>query len=225
MFMKISKLLLHIGLLYKCTLTIAFSRPPVRSPSTIQFKRSHDIHSMHALPPQSLPPINNELSPSEIASVRDYFLPTESQEATRKALEQFARKQEQAKGQLDIVRSSDFIQFDTAMPGNNAYKQIERTKVDLPTPTYNKEISKKEINWIAQQFDTYLSKLPQAAILFALVDFFVLPTSKPVYSDELEEDRVEVVKEFVGRSLVRLGVFSGIVVITLAFENIFNNPV
>jgi hypothetical protein len=180
---------------------------------------------MNALPPQSLPPMNNEMSPNEIASVRDYFLPTESQEATRKALEQFAKKQEQAKGQSDIVKSSDFIVFDTAMPGNNAYKQIERSKVDLPTPTYNKEISKKEINWIAQQFDTYLSKLPQAAIIFALLDFFVLPTSKSVYSDELEEDRVEVVKDFVGRSLVRVGVFSGIVVITLVFENLFNNPV
>jgi hypothetical protein len=182
---------------------------------------------LYALPPQSLPPKNTELSPSEIASVRDYFLPTESQEATRKALEQFARKQEQSgtKGQSDIVRSADFIQFDAAMPGNNAYKQIERSKVDLPTPTYNKEISKKEINWIAQQFDTYLSKLPQAAIIFALLDFFVLPPSKPVFSDELEDDKVEVVKDFVGRSLVRVGVFSGIVAITLVFENVFNNPV
>lgn len=223
--MKTSSLLLSFGLLNQCTLTIAFSHFPTRSPSTIQFKRSRDIFSMNALPPQSLPPMNNEMSPNEIASVRDYFLPTESQETTRKALEQFAKKQEQAKGQSEIVKSSDFIVFDTAMPGNNAYKQIERSKVDLPTPTYNKEISKKEINWIAQQFDTYLSKLPQAAIIFALLDFFVLPTSKSVYSDELEEDRVEVVKDFVGRSLVRVGVFSGIVAITLVFENLFNNPV
>lgn len=188
-------------------------------------KRNHC--AFRAIPPQSLPPVNNDVSPSEIASVRDYFLPTESQEATRKALEQFVKKQQQAgvSDKANIVRSEDFIQYDTAMPGNRAYKRIEKEKIDLPTPTYLKEINKKEINWIAQQFDTYLSVLPRAAIIFALLDFFVLPTSKVVYSDELEEDRVAVVKDFAGRSLFRLGVFSTIVAVTIAFENLFNNPV
>lgn len=183
--------------------------------------------ALHAIPPQSLPPINTDVSPTELASVRDYFLPTESQEATRKALEQFVKKQQLngAPDKATIVRSADFIQFDTAMPGNSAYKRIESDKVDLPTPTYLKEINKREINWIAQQFDTYLSVLPRAAIVFALLDFFILPTSKSVYSDELDEDRVSVVKDFVGRSIFRLGVFSSIVAVTIAFENIFNNPV
>jgi chaperonin GroEL (HSP60 family) len=48
--------------------------------------------------------------------------------------------------------------------------------------------------------------LPQAVLLYALLDFFVfLPTSRAVMSNEMEEDRMVVVKDWAGRAVVRLG--------------------
>jgi len=124
-----------------------------------------------------------------------------------------------------MIESSDFIQFDTSMPGVKGSEAISRSTYNLPTPTYNKQIDKKEILWIAQQFDIYMSKLPTAVILYALLDFFVLPTSRSVMSDELEDDRMGVVKEWAGRAAFRAGVFSTIVVATIAFENVFYHPI
>ena len=102
---------------------------------------------------------------------------------------------------------------------------IPRSTDFLPTETYKTEISKKEVQWISQQFDIYMRILPQAVLLYALLDFFVLPTSRAVMSDELEEDRMAVVKDWAGRAVVRLGVFSTIVAVTIVFENVFYNPI
>ena len=44
-------------------------------------------------------------------------------------------------------------------------------------------------------------------------------------SDELEEDRMVVVKDWAGKAVVRVGVFSTIVVATIVFENVFYNPI
>lgn len=188
-----------------------------------------------ALAPQSLPPINLELNSNnaasttnnqDIKSVKDYFLPTYSEEATRQALEQYAKsKQQSANLGASMIQSEDFIQFDTAMPGAKGSKPIPKSSALLPTPTYNKEIDKEELLWISQQFDIYLRRLPQAAILYALLDFFVLPTSRAVMSDELEEDRMKVVKEWASRTVFRVGVFSTIVAATVVFENLFYHPI
>jgi len=124
-----------------------------------------------------------------------------------------------------MLKSSDFIQIDSAMPGVKGSTPLSKTTYNLPTPTYNKEISKKEILWISQQFDIYLRKLPQAVIIYALLDFFVLPTSRAVMSDELEDDRMVVVKDWAGRAVFRAGVFSTIVAVTIVFENVFYHPI
>lgn len=176
-----------------------------------------------SLVPQSLPPVSTEAAPSTINSVKDYFIPTSSEEAARRALEDYAQKKQQSGGEM--IKSSDFIQIDSAMPGAKDSKPIPRSTAFLPTPTYNTEISKKEVLWISQQFDIYLRRLPQAVFIYALLDFFVLPTSRAVISDELEEDRVEVAKAWAGRAVFRVGVFSSIVALTLLFENVFYSSI
>jgi len=181
-----------------------------------------------AVAPQSLPPVNTEATSAtsnsnSINSVKDYFIPTSSEEATRRALEQYAQNKENTSGEM--TKSSDFIQIDSAMPGAKDSRPIPRSTAFLPTETYKTEISKKEVRWISQQFDIYMRILPQAVLLYALLDFFVLPTSRAVMSDELEEDRMAVVKDWAGRAVVRLGVFSTIVAVTIVFENVFYNPI
>ena len=171
--------------------------------------------------PQPLPPVNTESN--GMNSVKDYFIPTSSEEETRRALEKYAQAKQNTSGEL--AKSSDMIQIDTAMPGVKGSKPISKSTAFLPTPTYNTEINKKEVLWISQQFDIYLRKLPQAAFLYALLDFFVLPTSRAVINDELEDDRVGVVKEWGGRAVFRVGVFSSIVVATTVFENVFYHPI
>jgi len=178
-----------------------------------------------AVPPQPLPPINTEVNSNNINSVKDYFIPTSSEEAARRALENYATSKEAGKGE-EMIQSSEFIQIDSAMPGAKGSKEIPRNEAFLPTPTYTKEINKREILWISQQFDIYLRRLPQAAFIYALLDFFVLPTSRAVISDELEEEggRADVAKAWAGRAVFRLGVFSAIVASTSVFENLFYHP-
>eukprot|EP00979_Chaetoceros_neogracilis_P000788 scaffold169_cov279-Chaetoceros_neogracile.AAC.10 len=180
-------------------------------------------HTFLAVAPQSLPPVSTEAASTSINSVKDYFIPTSSEEASRRALEKYAQSKENSSGEM--IKSSDFIQIDSALPGAKDSKPISRSTAFLPTETYNKEISKKEVLWISQQFDIYMRKLPQAVFIYALLDFFVLPTSRAVMSDELEEDRMAVVKDWAGRAVVRVGVFSTIVAATILFENVFNNSI
>lgn len=196
----------------------------VRAPDAPFPFTSAESSSSLAIAPISLPPVNSENpNVNQINSVKDYFMPTSSEEATRRALEQYAQNKQKTSGEM--VKSSDLIQIDTAMPGVKGSTPISRTTAFLPTPTYNKEISKKEVLWISQQFDIYMRKIPQAVFLYALLDFFVLPTSKAVMSDELEDDRMGVVKEFAGRAVFRAGVFSSIVAATIVFENVFYHPI
>lgn len=179
-----------------------------------------------ALAPQSLPPVNTEVDSNGMSSVKDYFIPTSSEEAARRAIEEYAKNKQAAKGG-EMIKSSDMIQFDTAMPGVKGSKPVPRAEASLPTSTYNKEIDKREVLWISQQFDIYLRRLPQAAFLYALLDFFVLPTSRAVINDELEEDggRAAVAKDWAGRAAFRVGVFSTIVVATSVFESVFYHPI
>lgn len=188
-------------------------------------QRSEETRLFMAVPPQPLPPINTEVNSNTINSVKDYFIPTSSEEAARRALENYATSKQASKDE-EMIQSSEFIQIDSAMPGAKGSKEIPRNEAFLPTPTYNKEIDKREILWISQQFDIYLRRLPQAAIIYALLDFFVLPTSRAVISDELEEEggRAEIAKAWAGRAVFRLGVFSAIVASTSVFENLFYHP-
>ena len=123
------------------------------------------------------------------------------------------------------MKSSDFIQIDSAMPGAKDSRPISRSTAFLPTETFKTDISKKEVRWISQQFDIYMRIFPQAVLVYALLDFFVLPTSRAFMSDELEEDRMAVVKDWAGRAVVRVGAFSTIVAATIVFENVFYNPI
>lgn len=176
------------------------------------------------LAPQSLPPVNSENpNVNEINSVKDYFLPTSSEETTRRALEQYAQGKKNSSGEM--AKSSDLIQIDSKLPGVKGSEKLSRTTAFLPTPTYNTEISKREVLWISQQFDIYMRRLPQAVFIYALLDFFVLPTSRAVMSDELEDDRMAVAKDWAGRAVFRAGVFSTIVVATSVFENVFYHPI
>lgn len=214
--------------------------PSTTNPAALLHQSSHERRisfalAAAALPPQSLPPINSDMNPSSsstsssstsqnISSLKDYFLPTSSEEATRRALEEYVKnKQQSVDGTM--IKSEDFIQFDTAMPGVKGSKPIPKSTALLPTPTYNKEIDKREILWISQQFDIYLRRLPQAVFLYALLDFFVLPTSRSVISDELEEDRLKVAGEWASRAVFRVGVFSAIVAVTSLYENLFYHPI
>ena len=92
--------------------------------------------------------------------------------------------------------------------------------------TYNEKIDKRELEWIAQQFDIYMRKIPFAVTLFALLDFFILsPANTPdVLSDELEDDRTGVVAEWFSNALSKLGVLAGIVVAIIFVENLTYHP-
>jgi hypothetical protein len=220
---SLSTALLLLTLSKTSSFTPTNNIPQLLSPNRpVQVQES--TSSLQALAPQSLPPVNSENpNANEINSVKDYFMPTTSEEATRRALEQYAQGKQKTTGEM--AKSSDLIQIDSALPGAKGSKPISRTTAFLPTPTYNTQIGKKEVNWISQQFDIYMRRLPQAVFLYALLDFFVLPTSRAVMSDELEDDRVGVVKEWAGRAVFRAGVFSSIVVATIVFENVFYHPI
>ena len=95
------------------------------------------------------------------------------------------------------------------------------------TPSPTSTIDKRELNWIAQQFDIYLRKIPFAVTVYALVDFFVLSSNSDnhLMSDELGEDRMGVVADWVNNAIGRVVVLAGIVASILFIENLTFNPV
>jgi len=164
---------------------------------------------------KSLAPIDSEAVSGSVAAVKDYFIPTSSEDAARSVLENYAKAKEATGG--DLASSSKFIQIDPKMPG-----------VPVPkTSTYNinPEITRRELDHIARETDIYMRKIPQAMILYGLLDFFVLPASKEVMNDELEDDRTGVVQDFAFRSAIRLGVFAVIALATIFVENLTYHPV
>lgn len=177
----------------------------------------------------SLQPMNTDVDASAINSIKDYFIPTTSEEATRKALEAFVQtKQQAASTGAALVNSADSIQVDSFMPGAKGGLSPSATTSAAAagkTLTISPEISKRELNWIAQQSDIYMRKIPFAVTLYALLDFFVLPNSQDVMSDELDDDRMAVASDWVQRAALRLGVLFSIVMFIIFIENMTYNPV
>lgn len=165
---------------------------------------------------KSLAPIDSEAVSSSVAAVKDYFIPTTSEDAARNVLENYVKAKQATGG--DLASSSEWIQIDPKMPG----VPIRNTG---PNYTINPEITRRELDHIARETDIYMRKIPQAVILYGLLDFFVLPASKEVMSDELEEDRTGVAKEFAFRSAIRLGVFTAIAFATIFVESLTYHPV
>lgn len=171
----------------------------------------------------SLPPLDAE-STSIISTMKDYFIPTTSNDATIKALEGFVKAKEATSGAA-LPNSADLIQFDAAMPGTKGLPANPSIQA-LQTYTYNEKIDKRELEWIAQQFDIYMRKIPFAVTVYALLDFFVLSPgdNRDVLSDELEDDRTSVVMDWASRAVVRIGILASIVFGIIFIENLTFHP-
>lgn len=163
-------------------------------------------------PANSIPPSPD--GAAAIATMKDYFLPTTSEEVMNKALESAA----QLKG--DVISSADFIQLNQVMPGAKAPPPL----IPPTTYPYTEEIGKREIEWIARSADLFTRRLPTAITVYALLDFFVLPNQPDLLSDELEDDRMGVAREWFGGTTVRLGALLSVVFLTIFCENAFYHP-
>lgn len=160
--------------------------------------------------------------------MKDYFIPTTDNDATIKALEGFVQSKEALTGSATLPNSSDLMQFDQVMPGakglaNPSIQQLQQQQ----QYSYNAKIDKRELDWIAQQFDIYMRKIPFAVTLYALLDFFVLSpngNARDVLSDELEDDRMAVVKDWVSSATMKFGILVSIVFAIIIIENLTFHP-
>lgn len=172
----------------------------------------------------TLPPLDPE-STNAISTMKDYFIPTTSNDATVKALEGFAKSKQALSGGATLPNSSDLMQFDASMPGA---KGLANPSIEsVQKYAYNQKIDKRELEWIAQQFDIYMRKIPFAVTVYALLDFFVLSpgNGQEVLSDELEEDRMGVVMDWVSGAATRVGILAAIVFGIIFIENLTYHPV
>ena len=64
-----------------------------------------------------------------------------------------------------------------------------------------------------------LDKLPMAAFVYVLIDFFLLRPGMDLYKEDIEEDPTDALAETVAVTTVRMGVFALISFVTLAFFN------
>jgi len=165
----------------------------------------------------SIPPSLSSDGAAAVASMKDYFLPTSSDEIMNKALEGAA--QLERKG--NVINSADFIQLNQVMPGAKALP----SPVPVTTYAYTEEISKREIEWYARSADLLTRRLPTAITVYALLDFFVLPNQPDLLSDELEDDRMGVAREWFAGASVRFGALMGVVFLTIFCENTFYHPI
>jgi len=163
-------------------------------------------------PANSIPPSPD--GAAAMATMKDYFLPTSSEEVMNKALETAAQLKE------NVVNSADFVELNQVMPG----AKVPPPLVPAITYPYTEEIGKRELEWIARSADLLTRRLPTAITVYALLDFFVLPNQPDLLSDELEDDRMGVAREWVGGTSVRLGVLLGVVLLTIFCENAFYHP-
>lgn len=172
----------------------------------------------------TLPPLDPE-STNAISTMKDYFIPTTSNDATVKALEGFAQSKQALSGGATLPNSSDLMQFDASMPGAKGLANPSIQSVQKYT--YNQKIDKRELEWIAQQFDIYMRKIPFAVTVYALLDFFVLSpgNGQEVLIDELEEDRTGVVMDWVSGAASRVGILTAIVFGIIFIENLTYHPV
>eukprot|EP00559_Dactyliosolen_fragilissimus_P001201 CAMPEP_0184864948 /NCGR_PEP_ID=MMETSP0580-20130426/16482_1 /TAXON_ID=1118495 /ORGANISM="Dactyliosolen fragilissimus" /LENGTH=283 /DNA_ID=CAMNT_0027363925 /DNA_START=268 /DNA_END=1119 /DNA_ORIENTATION=+ len=163
---------------------------------------------------QSLAPI--PLDTNSIGSVKDYFLPTPTEEVTKRALQSAADIISNSKNGDIVTSGADYIKIDQAMPG-----------ASLPSSkgldNINPNISRKEIELVSRNIDLISNRVPIAVSVFAMVDFFFFG-SKDVYDDELEEDRVSVAGEWALQSGVRVLGIVAVTFLTIICGNIFYHP-
>lgn len=168
----------------------------------------------------------------DIRSIQDYFLPTSSEEVTKRALEQAVQVKEYTKG--NVINGADMIQYDAGMPGSKAYtnymQQLQSGALNKQQQqyTYNPEINKREVEFIAREFDLFLTKIPLVVTVYALIDFFILssaPSDFSMTNNDLEEDRYALVKEWTMGAGVRLGILSVTILGLSLIENLFYHPV
>ncbi len=172
---------------------------------------------------------------NNIVTLKDYFIPTTSNEDTIKTLQNYVdAKQAAAITGKTLPNSSDFIKFDNVMPGAKGYinpsPSISGSSIQSQSQyNYQQTIQKQELEWITQQFDIYMRKIPFAVTLYALIDFFVISPSSSSYSsdllsEELEEDRAGVVMDWIAGATQKLFVLAGIVVAIIFIENLTYHP-
>lgn len=171
----------------------------------------------HGTPAESIPPSLNSDGAAAIATMKDYFLPTSSDEVAIKTLENAAQLERQG----NVIYSADFIRLNQVLPG----AKFSPPSVPANTYPYTEEIGVREIEWIARSADLLTRRLPLAMTVYALLDFFVLPNQPDLYSDELENDREGVFREWVGGASVRFGTLLSVVFLTIFCENVFYHPV
>ena len=197
---------------------------------------THIDAAMSTMYTATLPPIDPDSATGAIATMKDYFIPTTSNEATLKALEGYVQAKQAISGSgATLPNSSDLIHFDSVMPGskgmaNPSFLDIHMD-IDMDQSrskyTYHEKIDKRELEWIAQQFDIYMRKIPFAVTVYALLDFFVLsPGNNPDFiSDELEEDRTGLVRDWLYNATMKAGILASIVVGIIFIENLTYHPV
>jgi hypothetical protein len=180
----------------------------------------------------TLPPIDPDTT-NAINTMKDYFIPTTSNDATIKALEGFVQSKQAAAAagsSLPLPNSSDLIQFDQAMPGAKGLVNPSVTLMQQQQQyNYHEQIDKRELEWIAQQFDIYMRKIPFAVTLYALLDFFVLSpgsaNTRDIMIDELEDDPNGVAMEWVSNAASKGAILASIVVAIIFIENLTYHPV
>lgn len=178
----------------------------------------------------TLPPLDPDTT-NAISTMKDYFIPTTSNDATLKTLEGYVQAKQAfsgGAGGTSLPNSSDLIRYDTVMPGAKGLANPSiQAQMAMQKNTYHDKIDKNELEWIAQQFDIYMRKIPFAVTVYALLDFFVLsPANSPdLLSEELEEDRGAVVKDWVSGAISKIGVLASIVLAIIFIENLTYHPV
>jgi len=169
-------------------------------------------------PAQSIPPLDSD-GAAAISTMKDYFLPTSSDEVTGKALE----AADQLEKQGNVIYSADFMELNQVMPG---IKGSFSSSPAIPANVYQEteEISKRELEWYARSADLFTRRLPTAIAVFALLDFFVLPNQPDLLNEEMEDDRVGVARQWLGGASIRFGVLLGVIFLTMFCENVFYHP-
>lgn len=123
---------------------------------------------------------------------------------------------------MGIINLEDMVKLNT-MPGPTTTSTSGSSVAALKQPSA--EIGIREFEWTARNFDLFLSRLPAALLVYALLDFFILPNQYDFSANDLEENRDEIVDDWVTGSVVRFGVLFIVIMLTVLCENLFYHPI
>lgn len=99
------------------------------------------------------------------------------------------------------------------LPGFQDTRGIFGTRL---APLESPESFTAEVKWAAGYFNV-MNKLPFVAFYYALAEFFLLRPGVDMYKEDIEDDPEGVVADTVSVSIVRLGVFALIAMLTVIF--------